>query len=316
MSVAFLCLPVRRACHSSRVSSVHASQHTHTGGTADVWSSLARVRRHSHRNAITTAASGTALKRATPQLHINAIARASRAKSSWGKFGRKPADLSHLSPRLRAAIEKKNEEKLAFQHLKTPVEVYPEPQQTVTSVTTVMTDEELNELAHLQPSLAQMEQWRVLAVEEGQYEKAIDLSRLIWMARRDGWPYFLLDPHTPAYDLDWQLVDMLAKGRESAMLAVDDNLRPYNDPMDGAAMNAWLLERIILRLENYRTAEEKLTRVMNVTFPAIVSIARRASRSRGLLDRLHYWKKSVLGFIMEVEHMLYVVKRIIHNNYR
>jgi len=42
---------------------------------------------------------------------------------SWGKFAKAPIDLelTHLSPRLRAAIEKKNEEKLAFQHIELPV---------------------------------------------------------------------------------------------------------------------------------------------------------------------------------------------------
>jgi len=306
MSVAAFSPPCRRVCHGVRVSTVHAAQHAHIGDTANVWFSLERVRRHSHSNAIAT--DGPALKRATLRLHVNATVHASGAKSSWGKFGRKPTDYSHLSPRLRAALEKKNEEKLAFQHIELPVEVYPEPPQTVT------TDEELQELAPLQPSRAQLEEWRDIALQNGRYEEANDLLRLL-SRRRAAWPYHLLDPSTPSHDLDWQLVDMLARGRENARLAADDNLRPYDDPLDGAAMNAWLLERIKLRLANYRAAEQRLTMVIAITLRAVLNIANRSARSRVPFDRLLQSKRNVMALMLQVEYMLHVSKRIIQNNY-
>jgi len=271
-----------------------------------LWFSRERVRWHSHSNAIATG--DFALKRAGPRLHLNATAHASRAQSSWGKFGRKPSGYSHLSPPLRAAIEKKNEEKLASQYIELPVEVYPEPPQTIT------TDKELQELAHLQSSPARLEEWRDIALQNGRYEEANDLTRLLSPGRAT-WPYHLLDPSTPSHELDRQLVDMLARCRENARLAADDDIRPYDDPIDGAAMNAWLLERIKLRFENYRATERRLTMVIAVTFRAVLNIAKRSARSRVPFDRLHQSRRNVMALILEVEYMLHVEKRIIQNNY-
>ena len=309
MSVAFLCLSVRRACHSFRVSSLCAAQHTHVSRTAAVSFSRERVRRHSHSNAIAIAES--ALERTTSLLHLQTRAYTSTKqtkKPGWGTLVQKPADLSHLSPRLRAALQKKNEEKLAFQHIELPVEVYPEPPQTFT------TDGELNELAHLQPSREQMEEWKDIALQNGRYEEANDFLRLLSPGRAT-WPYHLLDPSTPSHEFDLQLVDMLARGRENARLAADGNLRPYDDPLYGAAMNAWLLERIKLRLENYRATEKRLTMVISMTIRAVLNVAKRTARSRVPFGRLHQSRRNVSRLMLEVEYMLHFSKRIIQNNY-
>ena len=302
MTVAFLCLPCRRVCHNSRVSSLHASQQTNVA--PDLWFSRERVRWHSHSNAIATG--DFALKRATPRLHLHATAHASRAQSSWGKFGRKPSEYSHLSPRLRAAIEKKNEEKLAFQHIELPVEVYPEPPQTVT------TEEDLDELARLQPSTAKLAEWRIAALRDGRYTEATDLRRLV---SRVPYQYFLLDHNAPSRDLDWQFVDMLARGRECSRLAAEDNIRPYNDPVDGATINAYLLERISWRLDSYRYIEQSLTMVFNIAIPAMVNIARRSRRTYFWLARLLPGKTVVRRYIIRTEEMLFIVKTIIQNRY-
>jgi len=119
---------------------------------------------------------------------------------SWGKFAQKPAaDLKHLSPRLKAAIQQKNEEKLAFQYIEPPVDVYPESPQTA--------EAQLKELAHLQPSRADLEKWRDSAIRAGRHAEAWAIEKLLIYPVRN---YLLVDPTAKSSDLDWQFRDLLA----------------------------------------------------------------------------------------------------------
>ena len=187
--------------------------------------------------------------RATRCTPVNARAR------SWGAFARKP-DLTHLLPRLRAAIEKKNEEKLAFQHIELPVEVYPEPPQTIT------TDEELKELAHLQPTSADLREWIDFAIENGHHSNAYDISRLFLVPLNGS---ALLDPNATSVELDWQLRDMLAISRQNSKLAAEGKLQPFDDPMDGAVLIAYQLDRIQLRYEAYASAVDATNAVLGLS---------------------------------------------------
>lgn len=108
---------------------------------------------------------------------------------------------------------------------------------------------------------------------------------------------------------------MLAQGRECARLAADDDIRPYDDPMDGATMNAYLLERITWRLDNYRDIEQSLTMVFKLTIPAMVNIARRSRRTLFWLARLIPGKTLVRRCIMQTTEMLFIVKAVIRNHY-
>jgi len=181
--------------------------------------------------------------------------------------------------------------------------VFSEPPQTIT------TDEELNELAHLQPTLEELNEWRILAVENGQHQDANDFLHLMVPL---SYYYRLVDPEATSTELDWQLSDMLSRNLVNSKLASENELRPYDDPLDGAAMIAYQLERIRFRVDRYRIAESTLTSALRLAVPVMVSHAKR-SRDRNLLARLQDGKSLVRSLVMIVESLLPVVKRVFQN---
>jgi len=243
--------------------------------------------------------------RATRCTPANARAR------SWGKFAQQPTDLdfAHLSPRLRAAIQKKNEEKLAFQYVEPPVKVFREVQ-------TVTTDEELRELAHLQPTSADLEEWRAFAVRNGEHEEAYNISTL-FVDRPES--SILQDPNATTAELDWQFRDMLATSRQAARLAGEGNLRPFDDPLDGAVSIAFFQDRVQLRYEAYNESTRIVQGVMNFTLAALINIVKRrrhrSDQLARLLTSLHNKESGVRQLMMEIIVLLPTIKRVLQNHH-
>jgi len=134
--------------------------------------------------------------------------------------------------------------------------VYPEVQ-------TVTTDEELRELAYLHPTRADLEEWIASAIERGNHAHAYDISRLLLVPVDNN---TLLNPKATSIDLDWQLRDMLTISQQNSKLAVEGNLRPFDDPLDGAALVTYQLNRITLRYDAYWNVIDATNAVLGFGF--------------------------------------------------
>lgn len=85
----------------------------------------------------------------------------------------------------------------------------------------------------------------------------------------------LFDPGVITYEMDRQLPILLDEVRIASRHAQLGYLRPYDDPMDGAAIGAYLKERSTYRIDVYQDVFQQLITALHYAWPAVVERLRR-----------------------------------------
>jgi len=115
----------------------------------------------------------------------------------------------------------------------------------------------------------------------------------------------LFDPGVTTYEMDRQLSVLLDEVRIVSRHAQFGYLRPYDDPMDSAAIGTYLKERLTYRIDVYRGISFQLMAALSYAWPAVVERARSHytslyARKRGI-ERLFDIQRHIVQLKAEVD---------------
>ena len=162
---------------------------------------------------------------------------------------------------------------------------------------------------------ADLREWIDFAVENGHHSNAYDISRLFLVPLNGS---ALLDPNATSVELDWQLRDMLAISRQNSKLAAEGKLQPFDDPMDGAVLIAYQLDRIQLRYEAYASAVDATNAVLGFGFLPMMKVgwrSRHSLQATGLVPRLFHHVSRLRQSNVDIRHSLPIIKQVIQNHH-